>query len=369
MKHKKIINVKTKNISYKIFIGENLLESSGVIIKKIVQKKRVIIITDKNVAKLHLKKLIRSLKRQKILVKYIVLPAGEKTKNVFYLNKLLEEIIKLGVDRKDTLIALGGGVVGDITGLAASILLRGINYIQIPTSLLAQVDSSVGGKTGINSKNAKNLIGTFLQPKAVIIDVLTLKTLSKRQLKCGYAEIVKYSLIDDKRFFTWLEKNGKKIIEGNSGMQVEAIKRSCLKKAKIVQLDEKEHGIRSLLNLGHTFGHALESVSQYSSSLLHGEAVSIGIILAFKFSQKKKLLKEKTTKTVENHFMKIGLPTKIKDIKSRPISTSKILNHMLRDKKIENKKLTLILSKGIGNCFIVKNNSIVEIRKFLANQI
>ncbi len=277
------------NRSYDIHIGEGLLNEAGRIIRPLLKRPLAAIVTDANVAQHHLARLEASLAASGIAAKAIILPAGEKTKSFSRLAETCDALLAAGIERRDKVIALGGGVIGDLTGFAAAILRRGVDFIQIPTSLLAQVDSSVGGKTGINSAHGKNLIGAFHQPVAVIADTSLLDTLPKRELAAGYAEVAKYGLLGDAPFFEWLEGAAPAILRGDSQARIHAIRKCCEAKAKIVAEDETETGVRALLNLGHTFGHALEAATGYSGRLLHGEGVAIGMVQAFRFSERQKL--------------------------------------------------------------------------------
>ena len=285
------------------------------------------------------------------------------------LTHVLEKSLSYEIDRDSIIIAFGGGVVGDLAGFAASILLRGINYIQIPTTLLSQVDSSVGGKTGINSKKSKNLIGSFHQPLAVIADIEIIKSLPKREFLAGLAEVVKYGLIKDIKFFKTLEKNYQKILDYDQSMLKTIISRSCEIKSEIIKNDEKEKGQRALLNLGHTFGHAIESFGKYNGTIIHGEAVSIGIALAFKLSNKMGFCSQKETERVISLFKKLNLPTSLKSNKTLSITTSKMLDKFKYDKKNKNDELTFILNKKIGESFIKNNMDVNILSKFLDEEI
>ncbi len=345
--------------SYDILIGEKLLENSAKYISEVVPaKSKLFIVTDSNVAKLYLKKLQEVLKKAGFAVFTTIIPAGEKSKNINQLEKILNDVFKHQPERNSTFIALGGGVVGDITGFAASVLLRGVNFIQIPTTLLAMVDSSVGGKTGINNKFGKNLVGAFYQPKLVLADISLLKKLPKRELLAGYAEVVKYGLICDKPFFEYLEKqkdlsNIRKMIE-----------KSCATKAEVVAADEKEKNIRALLNLGHTFGHALEAICKYDGTLLHGEAVGIGMIMAYRFSEFMGICKKGCADRLEKLLKKNGMKTDATKLKYA-VDAKTIIKYMYQDKKVEGNKLTLILAEDIGKCFVKKDVSEKDLSKFL----
>ena len=346
------IRVSLGNRSYDIAVGENLITNTYHYIKPFLKDSKLIVITDENVADLWLDSLERSFQREEIKIQKIVLPAGEKTKSFNELENLIEKILSIGISRKSTLIALGGGVIGDITGFAASILLRGINFIQIPTTLLSQVDSSVGGKTGINTPFGKNLLGTFYQPRLVLSDTSSLRTLPKRQFLSGYSELVKHGLIGDLKFFEWCEKNGTEVLDGNPEALKYAILESCKIKANLVGKDEKETGLRALLNLGHTFGHALEAEANYSNELLHGEAVSMGIILAFKLSNRLGICPRQEVDRVVKHFNSVGLPTNLLKFDTIGWDKDKIFSRMKLDKKVSAGKIVFILPNQIGDTFI-----------------
>jgi len=360
----KSLKVALENRSYDILIGENLIADAARHIMPVLQQKRIIIITDKNVAGLHLQALEKSLGEAEIKTESIIIPAGEQSKSFSSLEKLTEEILEKNIDRKTVLLALGGGVIGDLTGFAASILLRGIDFIQVPTTLLAMVDSSVGGKTGINSKSGKNMVGSFHQPRLVLSDISALKTLDKRQFLAGFAEVIKYGLIADRHFFEWLKRNLTKIKEREPEALTHAIFKSCAAKADIVSRDEKEQDVRALLNLGHTFGHALELVTGFSDKLLHGEGVAIGMALAFKFSAAIGLCSDAASMEVEDFLRESGLPHSLKLIKNNnvPVLAKSMIVAMHKDKKADGGKLTFILPRAIGDCFMDKN---VDERKLL----
>lgn len=362
------LTVDLKERSYDIYIGEGLLQSAATLIKPVLPLNNAFIITDENVAKLHLKPLQNSLSEAGIESHCSILPAGEQTKSFNQLEQLLNEIFEKKPERKSTLIALGGGVIGDLTGFAASILLRGVNFIQIPTTLLAQVDSSVGGKTGINNTYGKNLIGSFYQPKLVLADTTVLQALPKREFLSGYAEVVKYALINNYAFFEWLVDNEKKIINMEPHTLQEAIKISCQSKAEIVANDEKEAGCRALLNLGHTFGHALEKETGYSDILRHGESVAIGMVLAHQLSAKMGMCSKEEPKKVEKHLKTVGLPTSLHDVDT-DWNVENLLEAMYQDKKVSEGKLVFILTKGIGKAFINKGVDAKEVEHFLRSKI
>lgn len=350
-----VLNVNLGERSYDICVGQGLLDDAARFVLPLLKQKRVLVVTDSNVAPLYLERLSTALAKADISVESVVLPAGEATKSLDHFGFLLESLLEKKIERSSTLIALGGGVIGDITGFAASVLLRGINFIQIPTTLLSQVDSSVGGKTGINSKVGKNLIGAFHQPRLVLIDTDTLDTLSKREVLAGYAEVVKYGLIDNRAFFDWLEVNGQGLINGDAELRGHAILTSCAAKAAIVAEDEKETGRRALLNLGHTFGHALEAECGYGETLLHGEAVAIGMVMAFDYCAAAGLCSKDDADLVRNHLQKLGAPVDVKAICQDHWDGALLARHMSKDKKVEGGKITFVLARGIGEAFLSKD--------------
>jgi 3-dehydroquinate synthase len=327
-----------------------------------------VIVTDDNVAALHLNTLTDSLVASKITFDSIVLPAGEGSKNFATLQKLLDQLLTLRVERRDTVIALGGGVIGDLTGFAAAVLRRGMAFIQIPTSLLAQVDSSVGGKTGINTEHGKNLVGAFHQPKLVLADVSVLGSLSRRELMAGYAEVAKYGLLGNAEFFTWLEKNSESLIAGDLPALSHAVLTSCQMKADIVAADEREGGVRALLNLGHTFGHALEAEAGYGGSLLHGEAVAIGMVQAFKLSAALGYCDAAESDRVVRHLSQVGLPTTPRQAGLNHAEPTVLIDHMRQDKKVEDGKMTFILARAIGDAFITRDIAVGDLERLLAEE-
>ena len=352
--------------SYDILIGEGLLRNAGAPISAILNQPRVIIITDSNVAPLHLKPLETSLTAADIDVHSIVLPAGEQTKDFTHLSELLDQCLDARIARDTTLIALGGGVIGDITGFAAAIVLRGLDFIQIPTTLLAQVDSSVGGKTGINTKHGKNLVGSFHQPRLVLADISTLDTLPDREIRAGYGEVVKYGLINDAPFFGWLENHGSDLCGGDRNARKQAVEVCCKAKAAIVAADEHESGQRALLNLGHTFAHAFEAEAGYSDKLLHGEAVAIGMVMACKLSHRLGLSPEADTQRVKSHLSAVNLPVSLAGIAEPSWTAENLLAHMGQDKKVRAGRLTFIITRGIGQSFVTQDvnpDTVLEILK------
>jgi len=350
--------------AYDILIGPHLLDDAGAILAERFPGRRYGIITDENVAVAQLPRLSASLDAAGLSHTEIILPAGESTKSWTFVGQAVEAILAARLERGDLIIAFGGGVIGDLAGFAASIARRGMDFIQMPTSLLAQVDSSVGGKTGINSPHGKNLIGAFHQPRLVLADVSTLDTLSPRQFASGYAEVVKYGLIDDEEFFFWLEANQAEIFAGGPA-RGEAIARCCAHKARVVIEDEKELGVRALLNLGHTFGHALEKDTGYSDRLLHGEGVAIGMVLAHGFSARLGLAPSQDTGRIVSHLQKSGLPTTLAAIPGTLGSTESLMAAIAQDKKVSRGALTFILTCGIGQAFIEKNVDATAVAAYL----
>ena len=364
-----IIEVKLPGRSYAIVIGEDLLAASGQRIATALPGARVAVVTDANVAALYLPALKASLDRQSFLLGEVVVAPGEPSKSFSVLDRLCEQLLELGVERGDCIIAFGGGVVGDLAGFAASILRRGVRVVQMPTTLLAQVDSSIGGKTGIDTRQGKNLIGTFHQPSLVLTDIAVLSTLSPREFRAGYAEVVKYGLLGDAPFFAWLEANWQKLFSTPGAERRNAVETSARAKAAIVADDEKEvKGTRALLNLGHTFGHALEAYAGYSDRLLHGEAIAIGMRLAFSFSVELGLCPAADAVRVERHFADVGLPTMIAAIPGATPTPDRLLRLMAQDKKVTGGKLALVLVRGIGEAFVEHEVSLPRLTEFLTRE-
>jgi 3-dehydroquinate synthase len=362
-----VVHVALGDRSYDIRVGEALLREAGAMMRAVLPAPRVVIITDANVAPLYLPALRSSLEAAGISHAHVVLPAGEHTKRFSELERLAERVLDAGIERTTALIALGGGVVGDITGFAAGVLLRGLPYIQVPTTLLAQVDSSVGGKTGINTRHGKNLVGLFHQPRLVLADVATLASLDPRQLRAGYAEVVKYGLIGDPAFFGWLESFGPAVCRGDRAAQQQAVLVSCAAKAAIVVADEREAGQRALLNLGHTFGHALEAETGFGDALLHGEAVAIGMVLAFDLSVQLGLCPAEDAARVRRHLAAIGLPTGLGANLGTQSTPERLVDHMMRDKKVQEGRITFVLAHGIGKAFVSRDVSFEDVHQLLRN--
>ncbi|MBL6929390.1 MAG: 3-dehydroquinate synthase [Rhodospirillales bacterium] len=351
--------------AYDIVVGNDLVATAGAKMAGVLAQPRTLIVTDTNVAPLYLKPLEDSLDREGIEHASMVLPAGEGTKDHEHLNQLTDWMLGQRVERSTCVVALGGGVIGDIAGFAASMVLRGIDVIQIPTSLLAQVDSSVGGKTGINSRFGKNLLGTFHQPILVLADIGTLETLPPRQLLAGYAETVKYGLIEDADFFEWMDTNGVAFCGGDREIRREAVLRACAAKAETVAEDEKETGRRALLNFGHTFGHAFEAETGYGDALLHGEAVAIGMMVATELSVLLGLCPPGDARRTRAHLEKLGLPTGIAHITKPHWTADKLIGHMMSDKKVSAKRPTFILTRGIGKAFTTQDVEAQLLHDFL----
>ena len=356
------------NISYDIHIGAGLLRSCAPFLSPLLKRPFVAIVTDENVAQAHLESLTQTLDSAGISHVTKIMPPGEASKSFTGLETLVDWLLDNKVERQDMVIALGGGVIGDLTGFAASTLRRGVRFTQIPTTLLAQVDSSVGGKTGINVPQGKNLVGAFHQPSLVLADLDVLQTLPDREFRAGYAEIVKYAAICDRPFFDWLESNLDALKSRDSQALSYAIAKSCQTKADIVAQDEKEHGARALLNLGHTFAHAYENLTGYSDNLLHGEAVGLGMAQAARLSVDLGLCPEKDAQALVNHLASAGLPISQTDVKGGPFEAINLVNAMAQDKKVSQGVMTFILMKAIGKAFITNDVSAKQITTFLQNQ-
>lgn len=355
---------------YEIAIGPGLLAEAGARIAPLLKRPYVAVVADGTVAKLHLTALKLGLAAGGVeSVKEILLPPGEKTKAWGPLAFVVEELLEARTERQDVVIAFGGGVTGDLVGFAAAILRRGIGYVQIPTTLLAQVDSSVGGKTGINAPQGKNLVGAFHQPKLVLADTALLDTLPPRELLAGYAEVVKYGFLGDRGFFEWLEKRGPALKAGEAEARMEAVTRSVAAKAGIVERDETEQGERMLLNLGHTFGHALEAATGYSSRLLHGEGVSIGCALAFEVSARMGLCPRQDAERAVAHLRAMGMKTCLGDIPGALPDADGLLDLMAQDKKVSGGALTFILLKGIGEAFATREADLSVVRDLLTDEL
>ena len=359
------VNVDLGLRSYPIIIGTGLLKDIYAQLKPYARGRKIAIITDENVANLHLKNLLLALEATDYDVTTIILPPGEQTKSFTHLQDILTRLLAKNFTRSDTLIAFGGGVIGDLTGFAASMLKRGCGFIQIPTTLLAQVDSSVGGKTAINTSEGKNLVGCFYQPNLVLTDLAVLQTLPQRELKAGYAEVLKYALIDDFEFFHWLEKNGTDVLSLKLSALQYVISMSCRAKAAIVKADEREHGKRALLNFGHSFAHAIEGMAGYDGRVLHGEAVSAGMLIALEYSEHLGFCKAQDTGKLRAHLQAMDMPVLATLPNVVTADTTVFFNYMMRDKKNNNGNLTLILSRGIGQAFIAHKTDKSSVKTYI----
>ncbi|WP_128930238.1 3-dehydroquinate synthase [Bradyrhizobium zhanjiangense] len=374
LKHSDPVNVDVAlgERAYDIVIGRGVLASLGERVARLRPGVRTAVVTDRTVAKHWLEPTEASLAAAGIPTSRIVVEEGEISKTYAGLEKVSEALIAAKIERNDLVIALGGGVVGDLAGFAAAILRRGVDFVQVPTSLLAQVDSSVGGKTGINSPQGKNLLGAFHQPVLVIADTAVLDTLSPRQFRAGYAEVAKYGVLGDEAFFSWLEKNHADIFRGGSARE-HAIATSCRAKAGVVSRDERETGERALLNLGHTFGHALEAATGFSDRLFHGEGVAIGMTLAVQFSAKLGMIGEQDATRVERHLVEAGLPTRLQDIagfaQEGLADADALMALMAQDKKVKRGKLTFILLEAVGRAVIAKDVEPAPVRDFLQEKL
>ena len=364
------VPVELGNRRYEVLIGPGLLPRACELITSLVGPARIAIVTDENVARYHLAALTSSLEGSGRLCGTLILPPGEATKALGELGRVCEALIGMRLERGDLVVALGGGVIGDLVGFAASIIRRGMRYVQIPTTLLAQVDSSVGGKTAVNSRHGKNLIGAFHQPSLVIADTDVLSTLPGREMRAGFAEVVKYGLLGDLAFFEWLDRHWRSVFGNDAAVLTEAVARSVAAKAAIVARDETETGDRMLLNLGHTFGHALEAWAGYSDRLLHGEAVAIGMAQAFRFSEMHGLAATGTAQRVEAHLSAVGLPSRISHIvgPERP-HVDDLLGLMAQDKKTRAGRMIFVLARGIGEAFITRDVNPSDLRRFLVDEI
>lgn len=355
--------------AYDIVIGSGLLAGAAARIKTLARRNRTIVVTDGNVARHHLAALMDGFAAEGMEALPIILPPGEDQKSFAGLEHLSDALLALEVERGDIITAFGGGVIGDLTGLAAGLLKRGVDFVQIPTTLLAQVDSSVGGKTAINARAGKNLVGLFHQPRLVIADTALLKTLPARELRAGYAEIVKYGLLGDKNFFEWCEKNAAPLLACDPVTLNHAVTQSCRMKAAIVAEDEREQGRRALLNLGHTFGHALEAETGYSDRLLHGESVAIGMVLAFALAAELNLISREDSSRVAQHIAAIGLPARISDVAGLSATPETLIAHMRHDKKAKDGKLTFIVPHAIGDARIHDDVPLETVARVLSRSI
>jgi 3-dehydroquinate synthase len=367
-----IVEVALENRAYEIVIGRDVLASLGARIAALRPGTRTAIVTDRTVAKHWLEPAEASLSAAGIATSRIIVDEGEGSKSYRVLEQVSEALITAKVERNDLVVALGGGVVGDLAGFAAAILRRGVDFVQVPTSLLAQVDSSVGGKTGINSPHGKNLLGAFHQPVLVIADTAVLDTLSPRQFRAGYAEVAKYGVLGDEAFFAWLEANHTDVFKGGVARE-HAIATSCRAKAAVVARDERETGDRALLNLGHTFGHALEAATGFSDRLFHGEGVAVGMVLAAEFSASLGMIPPGDATRVARHLADVGLPTRLQDIagfaQEGLADADALLALMAQDKKVRRGRLTFILLEAVGRAVIAKDVDPARVRDFLKDKL
>jgi 3-dehydroquinate synthase len=365
------VRVELAERGYDILIGDGLLARAGENIRPLMRavRDRVFVVADETVARLHLDTLGEGLAAAGIRFDIVRVPPGEESKSFGELDQVLSALIEKGAERDDLILAFGGGVVGDLAGLAAGLLKRGARFVQIPTTLLAQVDSSVGGKTAINSAAGKNMVGLFHQPVLVLADLDVLDTLPARERAAGLAEVAKYALIDDAKFFHFLEMNAAALSSGDKSTLAEAVRVSCASKARIVALDETEKAERALLNLGHTFGHALERSNEYRATLLHGEAVGAGMAMAMRYSVKLGLCPGQDAVRAEHLLNALGLATRIPDLGGGPYIADDLLAHMAHDKKAINGRVTLILTRGIGKAFIQPGADLSHLRQFLIEEV
>lgn len=360
-----VIAVNLAARSYEIHVGTGLLERTGAFLAPFAHGP-VPIVTDTNVAAAHLEPVIASLHTKGLDARPIIIDPGESSKSFEGLESLCANLLRMGIDRNGFVVALGGGVVGDLTGFAAAILKRGIDFVQIPTSLLAQVDSSVGGKTAINVAEGKNLVGAFHQPRLVIADINALGSLPRRELLAGYAEVVKYGVLGDAKFFAWLENHGTDALNTDHTALTKIVAHSCKMKADIVARDERESGERALLNLGHTFGHALEAATGYSQRLLHGEGVAIGMGLALRLSARLGFAPEEDAVRLETHLRSVGLPSTIADMSGSRPDVETLIGHMMHDKKVKSGQMTFVLAHRLGQAFTTSDVSLDDVRAVLA---
>ena len=359
------VRVDLASRGYDIVIGKGLLDAPAEHLRDVLHRDRVAIVADQTVAGLYLAPLEAGLRAAGIATDSITIPAGEASKNFSQLEQLCEALLDRGIERKDTLLALGGGVIGDLVGFAASMLRRGCPFVQLPTTLLAQVDSSVGGKTAINSRHGKNLIGAFYQPAKVLCDLDVLSSLPRRELLAGYAEVLKYGLLGDADFFAWLEGNGAAVLGGDGSARAYAVAHSCRMKADIVARDERETAdVRALLNLGHTFGHALEADLGYDGRLLHGEAVAVGMLLAARLSAQRGLIDEGQVDRLAAHYQAVGLPASLAATSVRA-SGDRLVQYMLQDKKMSAGTLPFVLLKAIGAAYLDRTVPLEDVATFL----
>lgn len=363
--HLQTVRVDLGTRGYDILIGPGLIARAGELIAPLTKRRHVFVVADARVAALHLGALRAGLAAGGLDMSVVEVAPGEASKSMMELERVLDALMTAGAEREDIVIAFGGGVIGDLTGLAAGLLKRGARFVQIPTTLLAQVDSSVGGKTAINSQAGKNMVGLFHQPSLVLADLGVLATLPARERAAGLAEVAKYALIDDPAFFDWLERNAARLRGGDVDVLAEAVRASCASKARIVALDETEQAERALLNLGHTFAHALERANGYGPELLHGEAVGAGMAMALRYAVKLGVCPGQDAARAEALLINLGLHTRVRDLDGGPYPPADLLAHMAHDKKARQGRLTLILARGIGQAYVSRDVDIGSLRDFL----
>ena len=362
------VSVGLDDRAYEVRIGGGLIDAAGGLIRPFLKRARAAIVVDETVMGLHGARLAAAFAQEGLEASFLVIPPGEGSKSFAQLEDVCDRLLALALDRGDLIVAFGGGVVGDLAGFAASIYKRGIDFVQIPTTLLAQVDSSVGGKTAIDTPRGKNLIGAFHQPRLVLADLDVLATLSDREMRAGYAEVIKYGLLGDFAFFEWLEQHGAEVLAREPAALAHAVARSVEMKAEIVAEDEREAGRRALLNLGHTFGHALEAEVGFGDALLHGEAVAIGCVQAFRFSAALDLCSTQDALRVGHAVARAGLPVRLDQIPGGPFKADRLMAHMGQDKKAEDGRLVLILAEAIGKAFSAKAVDAGRLRAFLIEE-
>ena len=353
--------------TYDVLIGDGLIDRAGELIAPLLKRARTAVVADETVMSLHGARLLAALDQAGIASESIVIPPGEASKSFAELERVCDRLLAQKLDRGDLIVALGGGVVGDLAGFAAAIYKRGIDFVQIPTTLLAQVDSSVGGKTAIDTPRGKTLIGAFHQPRLVLADQGVLATLPDREMRAGYAEVIKYGFLGDFSFFEWLEANGSAVLAREPAALTHAVARSVEMKAEIVAEDERETGRRALLNLGHTFGHALEAEAGFGDGLIHGEAVALGCAQAFRYSARLGFCPSQDAVRASQAIAHAGLPSRLADI-CGPFNADRLIDHMAQDKKADDGQLTLILAEGIGRAFVAKTVDTAKLREFLIEE-
>jgi 3-dehydroquinate synthase len=354
---------------YDIHVGPGLIAEAGALMRPVLRGPRVIVVADETVARLHLPALEASLGRAGIVHASVAVPPGEGSKDFAHLERLIDRLLDLKLERTTALVALGGGVIGDLAGFAAAVALRGVDYVQVPTTLLAQVDSSVGGKTAINTRHGKNLVGAFHQPRLVLADCGALQTLPRREMLAGYAEVAKYGAIGDAGFFAWLEQNGPAVVAGEPQAVMRAVTASCEAKARVVAADEREEGLRETLNFGHTFGHALEAETGFSDALLHGEAVGFGMVLAARLSAERGLCPEADARRLARHVAQMGLPASFARLPQFRWDAKRLVAHMARDKKVRDGRIGFVLTRGIGTAFTARDVPADAVEAMLARAI